>query len=61
VEFDRLPALDELLCNPEWAARFGEIVARIKPGFAPIDYRWAALSFRKRGRNKPGTKGRQAP
>lgn len=52
-EINRMPALDELLCNPAWAARLDEIAARIKPGFEPIDYRWAALSIRKRGRSKP--------
>lgn len=52
-ESNRMPALDELLCNPEWAARFDEIAARIKPGFDSIDYRWAALAIRKRGRSQP--------
>lgn len=52
-EINRMPALDELLCNPSWAERFDEIVARIKPGFAAIDYRWAALAMRKKGRSKP--------
>jgi hypothetical protein len=52
-EIDRMPALDELLADPTWAARFDEIAARIKPGFAPIDYRWAALAMRKKGRSRP--------
>lgn len=52
-ELNRMPALDELLCNPDWAARFDEIANRVKPGFEPIDYRWAALSIRKRGRSQP--------
>src|SRR5947209_17626917 len=31
-ETDRLVALDEILCNPEYAARFDELARRIKPG-----------------------------
>ncbi|GIW76102.1 MAG: hypothetical protein KatS3mg104_1165 [Phycisphaerae bacterium] len=60
-EINRMPALDELLCNPSWAERFDEIVARIKPGFAAIDYRWAALAMRKKGRNKPLEKAVEMP
>jgi site-specific DNA-methyltransferase (adenine-specific) len=52
-ESDRLIALDEILCNPEYAARFDALVARIKPGFNPLEYRWAALSLRKKGKAKP--------
>jgi hypothetical protein len=52
-EINRMPSLDEILCNPAWASRFDEIAARIKPGFDPIDYRWAALSLRKQGRARP--------
>jgi hypothetical protein len=52
-ETDRLIALDEILCNPEYAARFDTLVARIKPGFKPLEYRWAALSLRKKGKANP--------
>jgi DNA modification methylase len=40
-------SLDEILCDPELAARFDEIAARFAPGFKPLDYRWGALKLRK--------------
>ncbi len=46
-------ALDRLLCDPSLAARFDEIAMRVKPGFAPLEYRWAALDIRKRSPRKP--------
>jgi site-specific DNA-methyltransferase (adenine-specific) len=52
-ETDRIITLDEILCNPEYAARFDVLVDRIKPGFKPLEYRWAALSLRKKGKAKP--------
>jgi hypothetical protein len=52
-ETDRLIALDEILCNPGYAARFDALVVRVKPGFKPLEYRWAALSLRKKGKAKP--------
>jgi site-specific DNA-methyltransferase (adenine-specific) len=60
-EINRMPSLDELLANPAWAGRFDEIAVRIKPGFEPIDYRWAALAMRKKGRNKPLEKAVEMP
>ena len=53
VEANREPALDEILCDPTYAARFDELVARIKPGFSPLEYRWAALGLRKQSRQSP--------
>ncbi len=44
------PSLDDILCNPELARRFDEVASRIKPGFSPLEYRWAALGLRKTGR-----------
>jgi len=41
-------SVDELLCDPELAARFDEIAGRFAPGYQPLDYRWAALALRKR-------------
>jgi hypothetical protein len=55
-ETDRLVTLDDILCDPSRAARFDEIVARIKPGFAKLDYRWAALAMRKKSKSKPAPK-----
>lgn len=60
-EINRMPALDELLCHPGWAARFDELAARIKPGFEPIDYRWAVLGMRKKGRCRPAEKTVEMP
>lgn len=48
------PSLDDILCNPELASRFDAVAARIKPGFAPLEYRWAALGLRKTGRQTAG-------
>jgi hypothetical protein len=55
-ESDRLVALDDILCDPARAARFDEVVARIKPGFAKLDYRWAALGMRKKGKSTPAAR-----
>jgi len=50
TESNREPSLDDILCNPALAGRFDAIAARIKPGFSPLEYRWAALGLRKTGR-----------
>jgi site-specific DNA-methyltransferase (adenine-specific) len=42
--------LDGLLCNPDLAARFDELAAAYAPGHTPFEYRWAALSLRKRAK-----------
>jgi hypothetical protein len=51
-ETNRLIALDEILCNPDYVTRFDALAARIKPGFRPLEYRWVALSFKK-GKAEP--------
>lgn len=55
-EIDRLVTLDDILCDPGYAARFDELVVRIKPGFTTVDYRWAALGMRKKGKSKPAAR-----
>jgi site-specific DNA-methyltransferase (adenine-specific) len=40
--------VDDMLCDPELAARFDAAAARHAPGFAPLAYRWAGLALRKR-------------
>ena len=40
--------LDEVLCSPEYGAEFDRIAEQFAPGYAAEDYRWAALSIRKR-------------
>ena len=39
--------LDDILCDPNIAAKFDDIAARFSPGFKPLQYRWAALKLRK--------------
>jgi len=41
-------SLDEILCSPEAALEFDRIAGEFAPGFSPLEYRWAALSIRKR-------------
>lgn len=50
TEANQEPSLDDILCNPELARRFDAVAARIKSGFSPLEYRWAALGLRKTGR-----------
>lgn len=45
--------LDDIICAPSRAKEFDEIAARITPGYSALQYRWAALSLRKRRRLKP--------
>ncbi len=42
--------LDGLLCNPDLAGRFDELAAAYAPGHSAFEYRWAALSLRKRAK-----------
>ncbi len=44
-------SLDEVLCSPDAAAEFDQIASQFAPGYSPREYRWAALSIRKRARN----------
>jgi hypothetical protein len=48
----RSTTLERILCIPEWREQFDELVARIKPGFSPLDYRWVAMRVRKRSGEK---------
>ena len=43
----QLASLDDIFCDPAAAAEFDQIAARYAPGYAPFDYRWAALWIRK--------------
>ena len=42
--------LDGLLCNPDLASRFDELAADYSPGHTPFEYRWAAMTLRKRAK-----------
>jgi len=49
VDFDT--TLDGILCDPDLAARFDQIAAMFDPAtHSPLDYRWAALTLRKRAK-----------
>ncbi len=41
-------SLDEILADPRLASQFDAIAERFAPGFRPLEYRWAALSLRKK-------------
>lgn len=45
--------LDTVICSPSLAIEFDEIAGRISPGYTSLQYRWAALSLRKRRRLSP--------
>ncbi len=40
-------SLDKIICDPDLAAEFDRIAAKLAPGFSPLDYRWVALGVRK--------------
>jgi len=46
-------SLDKVLCDPQRAAEFDELAAKIAPGFSAFEYRWAALNLRKRRKLRP--------
>ncbi len=48
LEIDYGLALDDILCSPDAAREFDELASEFAPGFSPFQYRWAALSLRKR-------------
>lgn len=41
-------SLDEILCDPRLAAQFDVVAERFAPGYRPLEYRWAALTLRKK-------------
>jgi hypothetical protein len=45
-----MPAIDQVLCEPQLRTAFDEAARRISPGATLYDYRIAALAFRKSGR-----------
>ena len=40
--------LDDILCDPELARQFDEKARALAPGFTPLQYRWGALTLRKK-------------
>lgn len=53
--------LDRVLCDPELAREFESVASAIAPGFAALEYRWAALGLRKTSRLRPEIIGRAVP
>lgn len=53
--------LDRIICDPELAAQFDAIAQEIAPGFAAVQYRWAALNLRKSKRLRPELVSRVVP
>ena len=45
--------LDRIICDPHLATEFDTLAAAIAPGFATLQYRWAALNLRKARRMRP--------
>jgi len=45
--------LDDVICDPEFAAEFDKLAAQVSPGFSSFEYRWAALRLRKTSRLRP--------
>jgi site-specific DNA-methyltransferase (adenine-specific) len=43
-------SLDEILCDPRAAGEFDRLASQFAPGFAPLEYRWAALKLRKQSK-----------
>jgi site-specific DNA-methyltransferase (adenine-specific) len=54
-------SIDRILCDPGRVAEFDVISSGIAPGFAPVQYRWAALNLRKLRRLSPELLARVRP
>jgi site-specific DNA-methyltransferase (adenine-specific) len=50
LDGDEADTLDEILCDPQLAARFDELAAQFAPGHKPLEYRLAALKLRKQAK-----------
>jgi site-specific DNA-methyltransferase (adenine-specific) len=53
--------VDQVLCDPNTASEFDTIAETIAPGYAPLQYRWAALNLRKSKRLSPEILSHVAP
>jgi site-specific DNA-methyltransferase (adenine-specific) len=45
--------VDRIICDPALAQEFDTLAAELAPGFAPFEYRFTALSLRKKRRLRP--------
>jgi len=48
ISLDFQLTIDEILCSPKVAKQFDQLAEQFAPGFTPFEYRWAALSIRRR-------------
>jgi len=48
-------ALDDILCSPDWAAEFDQLAAEFADSHTPYEYRWAAMTIRKRAKKSRKT------
>ncbi len=48
LQLDYGMQLEDVLCSPDAAAEFDRLAALYAPGYQSLEYRWAALSVRKR-------------
>jgi site-specific DNA-methyltransferase (adenine-specific) len=46
-----LGTLDDILCDPDLAQKFDEKARRLAPGFKSLQYRWGALTLRKKSKD----------
>jgi site-specific DNA-methyltransferase (adenine-specific) len=49
--------VDDVLCSPVAAAEFDRMAAEFAEGFAPLEYRWAAMAIRKRAKRSRSLAG----
>ena len=42
--------LDDILCDPDLADQFDKIAESLAPGFSSLQYRWGALTLRKKSK-----------
>jgi site-specific DNA-methyltransferase (adenine-specific) len=49
-EMKDLGTLDDILCDPDLAEIFDEKARRLAPDFTPLQYRWGALTLRKKSK-----------
>lgn len=51
AELKRHGTLDDILCDPDLAKEFDKIARSLAPGFTSLQYRWGALTLRKKSKD----------
>jgi site-specific DNA-methyltransferase (adenine-specific) len=49
-EMKGVGTLDDILCDPKLAEQFDTLASKLAPGFTPLQYRWGALTLRKKSK-----------